>query len=474
MASARDLKKVRIGLLGSGTVGTAIQELVLGGELQHKSRSDLDLEIVKIYTPHPEGKKWHAKRPELFTTDPHEVTDDPRAEIIVEALGAQQESHVAQYKKHILRAFEKGKSVVTSDKAVLARFGPEIWSAAARHNREIRFEACVGGGIPIVRSLTEGFSAEDPQGIFGIINGTCNYILSEMKRGRRTYREALREAQERGYAETDPTADTSGMDAEAKLILLVAVSFGLHVPPGALCRKGIEEIQPVDFLYAQRKGSCTIKHLASARKKNGAIEAMVSPVLVPHDHLAATIDGATNAMFFNGRLSHGVPLPQGHGIPWDSGSWNYAFIGPGAGGGPTAVAILGDVCDLARGRKSSLPNPVGGPKAGIAGFLSEDEIDAFFYLRFVVKDRTGIVADICRILGQEGINISEVWQLGHSAEELEALAQAYKLDERRSDILPFVITLERARLGQVKKALGIIGKQDFNLVDPVWMPIWKS
>jgi formyltetrahydrofolate hydrolase len=129
---------------------------------------------------------------------------------------------------------------------------------------------------------------------------------------------------------------------------------------------------------------------------------------------------------------------------------------------------------LARGRKSSLPNPVGRSKAGIAGFLPENEIDAFFYLRFVVKDRTGIVADICRILGQEGINISEVWQLSHSAEELEALAQAYKLEEPRSDILPFVITLERARLGQVKKALGIIGKKDFNLVDPVWMPIWKS
>lgn len=473
MASARELRKVKIGLLGSGTVGTAIQDLILGGELDEKSRSDLDLEIVKIYTPHPEGKKWHAKRPELFTTDPHEVTDDPHAEIVVEALGARQESDVARYRNHILRAFEKGKSVVTSDKAVLARSGPEIWSAAARHNREIRFEACVGGGIPIVRSLSEGFSAEDPQGIFGIVNGTCNYILSEMKRGGRSYRAALREAQERGYAETDPTADTTGMDAEAKLILLVAVGFGLHAPPGAICRKGIEEIQPVDFLYAQRKGSCTIKHLASARKKNGAIEAMVAPVLVPHDHLAAAIDGATNAIFFNGRLSRGVPPSQGDGIVWDSGSWNYSFIGPGAGGGPTAVAILGDVCDLARGRKSSLPNPVGQPHAS-AGFLPEDEIDVFFYLRFVVKDRTGIVADICRILGEEGINISEVWQLSHSAEELEALAQTYKLDERRSDILPFVITLERARLGQVKKALRIIGKKDFNLVDPVWMPIWKS
>jgi homoserine dehydrogenase len=453
-------------------VGTAIQDLVLGGEQEEKSRLDLDLEIVKVYTPHPQGKKWHARRPELFTTDPHEVTDDPQAEIIVEALGARQESDVARYKEHILRAFEKGKSVATSNKAVLARFGPEIWSAAARQKREIRFEACVGGGIPIVRSLAEGFSAEDPQGIFGIVNGTCNYILSEMKKGGRTYRDALREAQERGYAETDPTADTSGMDAEAKLTLLVAVGFGLHAPAGVICRKGIEEIQPVDFLYAQRKGSCTIKHLANARRKTGAIEAIVSPVLVPNDHLAATIDGATNAIFFNGRLSHGVPPPQT--TTWDSGSWNYSFIGPGAGGGPTAVAILGDVCDLARGRKSSLPNPVGRAETGITGFLPEDEIEAFFYLRFVVKDRTGIVADICRILGQEGINISEVWQLSHSAEELEALAQTYRLDELRSDILPFVITLERARLGQVKKALGIIGKKDFNLVDPLWMPIWKS
>ena len=214
MPVAKNTRKVGLGLLGSGTVGEALQDLLFR-DLGKRLGADLELEIVKIYTRRPQGKKWYAKHRALFTSSAEEVIDHPRVDILVEALGSQQEKQLQTYKSYIIRAFEKGKSVVTSDKAVLARFGKEIWSAAERCGRELRFEACVGGGIPIIRSLTESFAAEEPESIYGIVNGTCNYILSEMRRSGKSYDAALREAQERGYAESDPKADTAGLDAEA-------------------------------------------------------------------------------------------------------------------------------------------------------------------------------------------------------------------------------------------------------------------
>lgn len=455
------MRKVKIAMLGSGVVGQAVQGLILGGQL---GRVSGELEIVKIYTPNPKQKSLFASHPALFTTRPEDVTDHPEAEIIVEVLGSREDKDLASFKEHIIRSFQQGKAVVTSNKAVLAKFGKEIWAAAKRYGQELRFEACVGGGVPIIRSLTESFAAEEPEAIYGIINGTCNYVLSEMGRNGRSYAEALREAQARGYAETNPKSDTSGMDAEAKLILLALVTFGLHMEPGNIWRKGIEEIQAIDFLYADRKGRSTIKHLAVAKNASGALRAFVAPVLVPGDHFLAAIDGATNAIFFKGKRS-------GEQAGRD---WNYVFAGPGAGGGPTAVALLGDVFDLARGRPKRAPSLPRPGKGATLAVEAEDEIEASFYSRFVVKDRAGIVGDICQAFGQTGIHISEVWQLSHSEDELQALAQCYRLREKPRRILPFVITLERSKIGQLRKALQIISRKDYMLVDPVWLPIWRN
>ena len=162
--------------------------------------------------------------------------------------------------------------MVTSDKAVLARYGKEIWAAAKKSGRQLRFEACVGGGIPVIRSLSESFAVEQPEAVFGIVNGTCNYILSQMEKSGKPYAEALKEAQQKGYAETNPAADVSGSDAEAKLLLLSAVAFGLQIHPGRIWRKGIEEIQAVDFRYARRIGSSTIKQLAVARRRGSVVQ----------------------------------------------------------------------------------------------------------------------------------------------------------------------------------------------------------
>jgi homoserine dehydrogenase len=452
---AEKRKKIGIGLLGSGVVGQAVQDFVFAGA------DDLPVEIVKIYTRQPKGKRWHKSRPSLFTDKAQQVVDHPDAMIIIEALGFHDDKDVAGFKDLILRALKNGKSVVTSDKAVLARYGAEIWDAARKHGGDVRFEACVGGGVPIIRSIAESFAGEEPEAVYGIVNGTSNYILSEMSRGGKSYDAALKEAQEKGYAETNPASDVSGRDAEAKLILLAAVTFGLQAEPGAFWRKGIEEINAIDFQYAARKGRSTIKSVAVAKVDGGSVQAYVSPVLVGEDHFLAAVDGATNAIFFKGKRSGA-----------SGRDWSYAFAGPGAGGGPTAIAILGDVLDLARG-KSERGGFVPLVAPGALSIQAEDKISAGFYLRFIVKDRAGIVGDICQTLGGSGINVAEIWQLSHSRDELKALAARYRIKDVPENILPFVITLERSSIGQIKNAMKVIGRRDYILAEPLWFPIWN-
>jgi homoserine dehydrogenase len=463
MASAKARHKVGLGLLGSGVVGEAIQDIVFA-DLNGQVGGDLVLEIRKIYTRNPKEKKWFSSHSSVFTTKAEEVIDDAGVEIVVEVLGFQREADLPIFRDYILRAFERGKSVVTSDKAVLARFGKEIWAAAQKHGRQLRFEACVGGGIPIIRALTESFTVEAPEAVFGIVNGTCNYILSQMEKGGKTYAEALKEAQQKGYAETNPAADVTGSDAEAKLLLLNAITFGLHLQPGTTWRKGIEEIHAVDFRYAGRTGSSTIKHLAVARRYGDAVQVFVSPVLLARDNFLAGIDGATNAICFKGKKS---------GAARGARDCDYVLVGPGAGGGPTAVAVLGDVCELARGEGRCAGLPSLAPE-GTLKIQPEEEIEGPFYVRFIVKDRAGIVGDIGQTFGRLAVNISEIWQLRHSEEERRSLAESYKLKESPREILPFVITLERATLRQVREALDSIRNRDYILVDPVWFPIWGT
>lgn len=463
-ATVTKRRKVGLGLLGSGVVGEAIQDIIFA-DREGKVADDLELEIRRIYTRSPKGKKWFSKRPSLFTSNAAEVLDDPAVEIVIEALGFQEPSELPRFRDYILRAFKNGKSVVTSDKAVLAHFGEEIWAAAEKYGRQLRFEACVGGGIPIIRSLSESFAVEEPEAVFGILNGTCNYILSQMEKSGKLYSEALKEAQQKGYAETNPTADVSGSDAEAKLVLLSAVAFGLHVQPGTTWRKGIEDIHAVDFRYAGRTGSSTIKQLAVAKRTGDAVQVFVSPVLIGRDHFLASIDSATNAICFKGKKSGGNRVDRDR---------DYVLVGPGAGGGPTAVAVLGDVCELARGtggRSGGLPWLV---KPGTFKLQPEKDIDGSFYVRFVVRDRAGIVGDIGQTFGRLNVNISEIWQLRHSEDELRSLAESYNLKAKPGEILPFVMTLERATIGQIGEALDYIRNKDYIVADPVWFPIWGA
>lgn len=463
MGAEKTRRRVGVGLLGSGVVGEAIQDLLFR-DLKGQIGNDIALEIRKIYTRNPKNKKWFSKHQALFTQRAEEVLDDPGIDIIIEALGFQSAGQLAQFRDYILRAFANGKSVVTSDKAVLARYGKEIWAAAKKSGRELRFEACVGGGIPVIRSLTESFAVEEPEAVFGVVNGTCNYILSQMERGGKAYAEALKEAQKKGYAETNPASDVNGSDAEAKLLLLSLVAFGLQLQPGKIWRKGIEDIQAVDFRYARRIGGSTIKQLAVAKRKGQAVEVYVSPALVPKENFLAAVDGATNAVCFAGKSS---------GAGRGERDSDYVLVGPGAGGGPTAVAVLGDVCELARGERrfGGVPSLV---RTGALKLQPYEQIAMPFYVRFVVKDRAGIVGDIGRSFGRVGVNISEIWQLRHLEDELHGLIEGSLLKQKPQEILPFVMTLERTTLRQMRKALDSIHNRDYIVIDPVWFPIWGA
>ena len=300
--------RVRIGILGAGTVGGAVHDLIVDG---HLARFGVEAEVVKVFTRSPESKTRYRVSPELFTTDATAVIGHPDVDIVVEVLGAGSPEDLRAQKDWVVDALRNGKSVVTANKALLVAHGEEIWATARECGRAVRFEACVGGGIPIIGPLTQSLSAERPSAVYGLLNGTSNYILTEMSQRSRSYGDALASAQALGYAEADPDADVSGRDAEAKLLLLSSVTFGARLQPGVIHRKGIERIHAIDFLYAERKGRSTIKSVALARNVDGALEAMVTPMMVPERHPIAGIHGVTNALFFKGEVSDGGGARRG-------------------------------------------------------------------------------------------------------------------------------------------------------------------
>lgn len=455
--------RVHIGILGAGTVGAAVHDLIVNG---HLARFGVQADVLQVFTRSPAGKARYRVSPELFTTDATAVTRHPEVDIVVEVLGAGGAEDLRVQKEWVVDALRNGKSVVTANKALLVAHGAEIWTAARQCGRAVRFEACVGGGIPIIGPLTQSLSAERPAAVYGLLNGTSNYILTEMAQRGSSYEDALAAAQALGYAEADPDADVSGRDAEAKLLLLSSITFGAHLEPGAVHRKGIERIHAIDFLYAARKGRGTIKSVALARNVGGVLEAMVTPMVVPQDHFMARIDGVTNALFFKGEVSDG-------GAP-DGGDWDYVFAGPGAGGGATAVAVLGDVHELAARSGDAPFLPVESIASTVESVRPEDDLRASFYVRFVVRDQSGIVGELCQIFGDQQINVSEIWQLQHTGQELESLAGAGKGGPPPDGILPFVITLEETSVGQLRQALARMTQKDFVLTEPLWLPLWKS
>ena len=393
--------RIAVGLIGFGTVGTGVAKVLTSNAGLIRQRLGVPLELVKVADVNLTVDRGIALAPGILTADARDIIEDPRIDIVIELIGGYDPA-----KRFLLDAIAKGKSVVTANKALLAVHGEELFQAAARAKVDIGFEASVGGGIPIVRTLTEGLAANRILSLYGIVNGTSNYILTRMTEAGRPFEEVLAEAQKAGYAEADPTFDIAGTDAAHKLAILINLAFGTPVNFKDVYVEGITGITPMDIAYATEFGYA-IKLLAIAKLHEGEgarapaeLEARVHPTMIANDAPIARVGGVYNAIQVTGDAVGDIML-----------------YGRGAGSLPTASAVVSDVIDMAR---NILTGAVG--RVPSCAFQADqrrplrirpiDEIGSLYYLRFMVLDKPGVLSQLSGILGKHEISISSVLQRG--------------------------------------------------------------
>jgi homoserine dehydrogenase len=420
------MKKIHIGLLGFGTVGSGTVKILLENRDVIESRLGARLELKWIADLDVETDRGVTVDGRTLTTDAEMVVNDPDVDIVVELIGGYDPA-----KSFILKAVENGKQIVTANKALLAAHGDEIFSAASKNGVEVGFEASVGGGIPLIRSIKEGLVANRMKMLFGILNGTANYILSKMTDDGSPFGEVLKEAQALGYAEADPTFDVEGIDAAHKLTILLAIAYGVPIDFEAVYTEGISKIAPLDIKFIKEFGY-RIKLLAISKDDGEAIEARVHPTLIPADSMLANVGEAYNALYIKGDAVGNVML-----------------YGPGAGMMPTGSAVVSDLVDVARnllngaiGRVPSLGYQPASLRA--RRIRSIEELDAQYYFRFSVEDSPGVLSKISGILGNHQISIKSVHQKGRD------LVGA----------VPIVMITHEAKEAAVKVALSEIDRLD--------------
>lgn len=413
-------------MIGFGNVGSGVVRLLteykerflrrLGAPLVLKKVADLDL-----HRPRPV-----AVAPGLLTSQNQEILDDPEIDVIVELIGGITDAYDL-----VMAALDRGKHVVTANKALLAVHGNEIFQKAQAAGVEIGFEASVCGGIPIILTLRQGLAANAIQELFGILNGTSNFILSKMSSSGETFQAALKEAQEKGFAEADPTLDVEGIDAAHKLAILMALAYGAQIDFDAIHVEGITRLEPIDIQFAQEFGY-RIKLLAITHDDGQRVEARVHPTMLPQDHIMASVLGVNNAVYITGDAVGSILL-----------------YGPGAGMMPTASAVGADLIDLAYninyGIKSRVP-PLGVNNAEQSRRLVKPlaEIVTNYYLRFAAQDRPGVLSKISGILAHYDISIAAVIQKGREIRHA----------------VPIVMITHEAKEANVQKALAEIHRLD--------------
>jgi homoserine dehydrogenase len=388
------MQTIKVGLLGLGTVGAGVVQILQQQAELIAQRLGARLVLAKVATRHPERER-DVKLPDVpVVGDVTEVIQDPELPIIIELIGGYEPART-----YLLDALAQGKHVVTANKAVLAQHGQELFEAAKARGLDIGFEASVGGGIPIIRTIKEAFVANQFLVISSIINGTTNYILSRMSDPGLGFDEALKEAQALGFAEADPSFDIDGIDAAQKLALLASLAFGTWVAQEHVYTEGITQVTPLDIAYAREFGY-SVKLLALAKLAQERLDVRVHPALVRATSELASVQGSYNAVSITGDM-------VGRNL----------LIGRGAGALPTASAVVGDLVDVARNviKQSSGRVPLQGyqiPHASALALRDINDITCKYYLRFQVVDRPGVLAAIAGILGQEGISIESVIQKG--------------------------------------------------------------
>jgi homoserine dehydrogenase len=385
-------KAIRIGLIGFGTIGTGVVKLLQRNRAPIRDRLGVGLELVRIADIDTKRDRGVKLARGVLVPDARAILDDPSMDIIIELMGG---TGVAR--RFVLEAIANKKDVVTANKALLAHHGGEIFQAVERAGVQIGFEASVGGGIPIIRTLTEGLCGDRNLAVYGIVNGTSNYILSRMSDEGGEFGEVLKGAQADGLAEADPSFDVDGTDAAHKLTLLIQLAFGVRVPFKEIPVEGIRHVSQADIAFAREFGY-VIKSLAVAKRAGDRIEAAVRPTMVPRRHLLADVNGALNAI-----VVHGESLGPS------------MYLGAGAGMMPTATAVVADLMDVARNRlhgSRSRLAPLGYPlRTQVrARAVALDDLHSEYYLRFMVVDRPGVLARIAGILGDNDISIASVIQ----------------------------------------------------------------
>jgi homoserine dehydrogenase len=371
-----------VGLLGLGTVGSGVARVLLAKSDALERRIGRPVQICKVLVR--DLSKPRAISPPLaLVTDPLLVIDDPAVDIVVEVIGGEEPARTL-----ILQAIERGKHVVTANKEVMAKHGPTILAAAAARGVTVAYEASVGGGIPLIGPFQLDLAANDITSVVGIVNGTTNYILTRMTESGATFADALREAQDLGYAEPDPTNDVEAWDAAYKLAILASLAFGAPVMPEQIWREGITEVSQRDILYAGEMGY-RIKLLAIARLVDGQVEAHVHPSLVHQGSMLASVDGSFNAVQIEGDLI-GSAL----------------FYGRGAGSEPTASAVVADLIALGTSAGRGSHQSAGRPPS----LRSMSLLQTRYFLRLLTLDRPGVMASIATVLGDRGISLASVVQ----------------------------------------------------------------
>ncbi len=382
------MNTIGIGLLGAGTVGGTLIHRLVTEHAAIAAKTGLDLQVRRVAVRDP-AKPRSFEIPEgMFTTDAMSMIEDPEVDLVVEVMGGQEPAGDL-----VLRALETGKPVVTANKELIAARGDQLIAAAEKSGVALLFEAAVGGGIPIIRPLSETLAGERITRVMGIVNGTTNYILTRMAEEGTAYADALSQAQDLGYAEPDPTADVEGADAAAKAAILASLAFGTWVGLDHVPHSGISQVTATDIRYARDLGY-TIKLLGIAEDTVQGVSTRVHPVLLPHDHPLSSIRGATNAIFIEGPAIDTL-----------------LFAGPGAGGDPTATAVLGDVIDAAR---EILAGAQVAPRIRFAPSSLADfgAVPTKWYVRLEVEDRPGVLAQIAAAFGEASVSIKSVWQEG--------------------------------------------------------------
>lgn len=399
---------VKVGLVGTGTVGGGCLDILRNHKEEFKRHFGVEIELTRVCSRKSNVAEEFGLG-DIFTTDFHEVVNDPEIDLVIELIGG---TTIA--KEVVMDALRNGKSVVTANKALMATSGEEIMGLAAEKDAEIAFEASVGGAIPIIVPLKHSLIANRIDSIMGIVNGTTNYMLTRMDEDGMSYEDVLKEAQQKGYAEADPTADVDGLDAAAKIAILASIAFNSRVTMDQVYAEGIRRISPVDLAMAHEMGYA-VKLLAHAYRTDAGIDVRVHPTMIPVSHQLATVNGVFNAIYTVG-----------------DAAGESMFFGEGAGAGPAASAVMGDVLEVARHLQMGIKPIVGCTCTDNLPILSIEDLKTKYYIRFVVADRSGVLAAAADIFAKYDVSVKTVTQRGNAARDDVSLVFVTHTAEERN------------------------------------------